>query len=244
TVVMMAGPCAVEDEEQMEQAAIGIKKAGATILRGGAFKPRTTPYAFQGLGRDGIKMLAAAADRHGLVSISEVMDVRDVEFTAKLIDILQIGARNMQNFDLLKEVGKTKKPVMLKRGPSATIKEFLLAAEYIMSTGNQHVILCERGIRTFEDMTRNTLAIATVPVVKELSHLPIIVDPSHGTGKPSLIAPMARAAVAAGADGVMIEVHPNPSVAKCDADQALNIKQLQEIMESLGPIAKAVGRTM
>ncbi|MBI4994345.1 3-deoxy-7-phosphoheptulonate synthase [Candidatus Peregrinibacteria bacterium] len=242
TVVMMAGPCAIENEEQLDIAASAVAQAGATILRGGAFKPRTTPYSFQGLGRKGVTMLEAAAKKYGLVSISEVMDVRDVDFMANHIDILQIGARNMQNFDLLKEVGKSKKPVMLKRGLSATIKEFLLAAEYILAQGNQDVILCERGIRTFEDETRNTLCIATVPIVKDISHLPIIVDPSHGTGKPSLIAPMARASIAAGADGVMVEVHPNPHSAKCDADQALTVDGFKKLIEELKPIVEVVCR--
>lgn len=243
-VVVMAGPCSVESEEQMEAAAKGVKKAGATILRGGAFKPRTTPYSFQGLGRKGILILEKTAKKHGLVSISEVMDVRDVDYIGNHIDILQIGARNMQNFDLLKEVGRSKKPIMLKRGLSATIKEFLLAAEYILAQGNQNVILCERGIRTFEDETRNTLCIATVPIVKELSHLPIIVDPSHGTGKPSLIPPMARAAIAAGADGIMIEVHPNPDVALCDADQALTLEDFQNLMEEIKPIVAAMKKSL
>lgn len=243
-VVVMAGPCSVEDEEQIEAAAIGVKKLGSTILRGGAFKPRTTPYSFQGLGRSGVLMLEAAAKRHDLVSISEVMDVRDVEFMAEHLDILQIGARNMQNFDLLKEVGKINKPILLKRGMSATIKEFLLAAEYILLQGNQNVILCERGIRTFEDVVRNTLCIATVPIVKQLSHLPIIVDPSHGTGKPNLIPPMARAAIAAGADGIIVEVHPDPSVALSDADQALNLKDFESLMDDVRPIVMAMKRTI
>lgn len=244
TVVVMAGPCSVENEEQIDEAAKGVKDAGATILRGGAFKPRTTPYSFQGLGRKGVLMLERAAKKYGLVSISEVMDVRDVEYMENHTDILQIGARNMQNFDLLKEVGRAKKPVMLKRGMSATIKEFLLAAEYILSQGNQHVILCERGIRTFEDETRNTLCLATVPVVKELSHLPIIVDPSHGTGKPSLIPPMARAAIAAGADGIMVEVHPNPGVALSDADQALDLSDFRNLMEEIRPIVLAMKKSL
>lgn len=243
-VVIMAGPCSVENEEQIISAAKLVKEAGATILRGGAFKPRTTPYSFQGLGRKGVLLLEKAAKAFNLVTISEVMDVRDVEYMENHIDILQIGARNMQNFDLLKEVGKSKKPVMLKRGMSATIKEFLLAAEYILSNGNQNVILCERGIRTFEDETRNTLCIATVPIVKELSHLPIIVDPSHGTGKPSLIPPMARAAIAAGADGIMVEVHPNPESALSDADQALNLEDFRHLMESIKPIVEAIGRKL
>lgn len=243
-VVIMAGPCAVETEAQMEEAATAAKKAGVTILRGGAFKPRTGPYSFQGLGREGILILERIAVTHGIPTISEVMDVRDVEFVAQHIDILQIGARNMQNFDLLKEVGKTKRPVMLKRGMCATIKEFLLAAEYILMQGNPNVILCERGIRTFEDETRNTLCIATVPIVKSLSHLPIIVDPSHGTGKPQLIGPMARAAVAAGADGIMIEAHPKPDEARCDSDQALTMEQLASLIKELRPIAKAIGRKL
>lgn len=243
-IVVMAGPCSIEDEEQMDIAARGVKSAGATILRGGAFKPRTTPYSFQGHGRAAVKMLETAARHHGLVSISEVMDVRDVEFMAEHIDILQIGARNMQNFDLLKEVGKINKPVLLKRGLAATIKEFLLAAEYILLQGNHNVILCERGIRTFEDETRNTLCIATVPIVKQLSHLPIIVDPSHGTGKPALIPPMTRAAIAAGADGVIIEVHPNPSVALSDADQALNVDDFNALMADITPIMTAMKRSL
>lgn len=244
TVVVMAGPCSVENADQIDAAAKGVKALGATILRGGAFKPRTTPYSFQGLGREGVLLLEHAANRCGLVSISEVMDVRDVDFMSQHIDILQIGARNMQNFDLLKEVGQCKRAVMLKRGLSATIKEFLLAAEYILSNGNHNVILCERGIRTFEDETRNTLCIATVPIVKELSHLPIIVDPSHGTGKPALIPPMARAAIAAGADGIMVEVHPNPDASMCDADQALNLDAFEKLMTDIAPIVSAVGRSL
>lgn len=244
TVVVMAGPCSIETDELMDEAAIAIKKAGATILRGGAFKPRTTPYSFQGLGRKGILMLETAAKKHGLVSISEVMDVRDVDFVSNHIDILQVGARNMQNFDLLKEVGKSKKPVMLKRGLSATIKEFILAAEYILSQGNQNVILCERGIRTFEDETRNTLCIATVPIVKGISHLPIVVDPSHGTGKVKLIPPMCRASIAAGADGLMVEVHPNPAKALCDADQALSVAEFNDLMKEIKPIVTAMNRKL
>lgn len=243
-VAIMAGPCSVESEEQIDACAAVVKKSGAAILRGGAFKPRTTPYSFQGLGRKGILMLENAAKKYGLATISEVMDIRDIDFTALHIDILQIGARNMQNFDLLKEIGKSKKPVMLKRGMSATIKEFLLAAEYILSQGNQNVILCERGIRTFEDETRNTLCIATVPIVKKLSHLPIIVDPSHGTGKLELIMPMSRAAIAAGADGIMVEIHPEPAKALSDADQALNFTQFDDLMKKLVPIAEAVGKTI
>lgn len=241
-IAVMAGPCAVENEEQMDIIAKAMSESGVKILRGGAFKPRTTPYSFQGLGRKGVHMLEKAAKKHNLATISEVMDVRDVEFMSRHVDILQIGTRNMQNFDLLKEVGKNPKPVLLKRGMSATIKEFVLAAEYILSQGNQNVILCERGIRTFEDETRNTLCIATVPIVKELTHLPIIVDPSHGTGKKYLIGPMSKAAIAAGADGVLIDVHPNPEQALCDADQAIQISEFNKIMEELIPVASAVGR--
>ncbi|PJC36920.1 3-deoxy-7-phosphoheptulonate synthase [Candidatus Peregrinibacteria bacterium CG_4_9_14_0_2_um_filter_53_11] len=244
TIAMMAGPCSVENEDQIEESTRGVKALGANILRGGAFKPRTGPYAFQGLGREGIDLLSAAGKRHDMVTVSEIMDVRDVEFTASKIDILQIGARNMQNFDLLKEVGRLQNPILLKRGMSATIKEFLLAAEYILAQGNPNVILCERGIRTFEDETRNTLCIATVPIVKELSHLPIIVDPSHGTGKVQLIPPMAKAAIAAGADGIMVEVHPNPDVALSDADQALDLERFGALMNELGPITHAVNRTL
>ncbi|MBP9717825.1 3-deoxy-7-phosphoheptulonate synthase [Candidatus Gracilibacteria bacterium] len=244
TIAVMAGPCSVENEEQMDMAARGAKAAGSMILRGGAFKPRTAPYAFQGHGRPAVLMLEKAAKAHGMVSVSEIMDVRDVDFMAQHIDMLQIGARNMQNFDLLKEVGKANKPVLLKRGLSATIKEFLLAAEYILAQGNQNVVLCERGIRTFEDETRNTLCIATVPIINELSHLPIIVDPSHGTGKPKLIPPMSRAAIAAGADGIMIEVHPNPAVAMSDADQALNLEQFEALMDDIRPIVVAMKKKM
>lgn len=243
-VIIMAGPCAVESEGQIEEAAAGLKKAGAHIMRAGGFKPRTSPHSFQGLGRKGVLMLEKAAKEHGLPTVSEIMDVRDVDFMCNHVDMLQIGARNMQNYDLLKEIGRTKKPVLLKRSMSATIKELLLAAEYILANGNQNVVLCERGIRTFEDDTRNTLALATVPIVKELSHLPIIVDPSHGTGKPSLILPMAKAAVAAGADGIMIEVHPHPDQAQSDADQALNFEQFARVMEELSKIANAVNRSL
>lgn len=244
TVVVMAGPCSVESEDQMEKAAAAVKKAGATIMRGGAFKPRTGPYAFEGLGEEGLKIMRKVCDKHDLVMVTEVLDPRDVDLVLKYTDILQIGARNMQNFNLLKEVGKIRKPVLLKRGMSATIEEFLLAAEYIMSRGNHEVILCERGIRTFEQDTRNTLALATVPIVKDLSHLPIIVDPSHGTGRKNLIAPMSRAAIACGADGLMIEVHPNPSEAKSDADQSLNCEEFKKLMIGLAGIIEAVERKL
>jgi 3-deoxy-7-phosphoheptulonate synthase len=243
-IAFMAGPCSVENEDQMEKAAAGVKKLGAHMLRGGAFKPRSSPHAFQGMGRDGVKLLSAAGKHHNIPTVSEIMDVREIDFMAEHIDMLQIGARNMQNFDLLKEVGKTQKPVLLKRGMSATIKEWLLAAEYILSNGNNNVVLCERGIRTFEEATRNTLAIAAVPLIHELSHLPIIVDPSHGTGMPSLMSPMTRAALAAGADGIMLEVHPNPEVALCDADQALTFDQFGDIVEDAKAIIAAVNRTM
>jgi len=243
-IAMMAGPCAVESETQMEISAIAIKKAGAEIMRGGAYKPRTSPYSFEGLGPEGLKLLSETAKRHGLKTITEVMDIRDIGIIDKHTDIFQIGTRNMQNFNLLKEVGKTKKPVLLKRGMSSTVKEFLLAAEHIMINGNSKVILCERGIRTFETETRNTLALATVPLIKDLSHLPIVVDPSHSTGKPSLVGPMTKAAVACGVDGILIDVHPNPEEALCDGDQAIKPEAFASLMEELKPIAKAVGRTL
>jgi len=243
-IAMMAGPCAVENEAQMETAAKAVKKAGAEIMRGGAFKPRTSPYSFEGLGTDGLKLLSQTAKRHGLKTVTEVLDIRDIGTVDKYADIFQIGARNMQNFNLLKEVGKTKKPVLLKRGMSSTVKEFLLAAEHIMTNGNSNVILCERGIRTFETETRNTLALATVPLIKELSHLPIVVDPSHSTGKPSLVAPMTKAAIAAGADGILVDVHPNPEEALCDGDQAIRPEAFEKLMIELKPIAEAVGRNL
>jgi len=213
TLTVIAGPCAVESEEQILTVAEAVKEAGATMLRGGAFKPRTSPYSFQGLAEEGLKLLAMARERTGLPVVTEVMNPQDVELVASYADVLQIGARNMQNFPLLREVGRTNKPVLLKRGLAATIEEWLMAAEYIMSAGNHNVILCERGIRTFETATRNTLDLNAVPVVKHLSHLPIIVDPSHGTGKWPYVIPMARAAVAAGADGLIVEVHPRPEEA-------------------------------
>jgi 3-deoxy-7-phosphoheptulonate synthase len=243
-ITIMTGPCTVETKEQMHLAAKAVKKAGATILRGGAFKPRTGPYSFQGLGLEGLKLLKEAADAHDLAIVTEVMDTRDVLLVAEYSDILQIGARNMQNFNLLKEVGRIQKPVLLKRGMSNTIKEFLLAAEYIMSEGNHNVILCERGIRTFETETRNTLDINAIPVVKELSHLPIIVDPSHSTGKRNLVPAVSRAAIAAGADGLIIEMHPNPEEALCDGDQSITPDILDDMMIQLGKIAVAVGRKL
>lgn len=243
-IAMMAGPCAVESEAQMESATKAVKEAGAQILRGGAYKPRTSPYSFEGLGSDGLELLSSTAKRHGMKVITEVVDVRDIEIVSQHADILQIGTRNMSNFNLLKEVGKTDKPVLLKRGMSATIKELLLAADHIMTNGNSQVMLCERGIRTFETETRNTLALATVPLVKELSHLPIIVDPSHSTGKPSLVGPVTKAAIAAGADGILIDVHPNPAEALCDGDQAIKPDHFMNIMKELAPIATAVNREL
>ncbi|MBW2979963.1 3-deoxy-7-phosphoheptulonate synthase [Candidatus Woesearchaeota archaeon] len=243
-LTVMAGPCAVENEEQIINAAISIKKSGGHILRGGAFKPRTSPYAFQGLGEKGLKYLAKARKKTKLPIITEVMDTKDVPLVAKYADILQVGARNMQNFNLLKAVGRTNKPVMLKRGLSATLKEFLMCAEYIMSEGNHKVILCERGIRTFCTYTRNTLDLNIVPVIKKLTHLPILVDPSHGTGKYDLVIPMSKAAIAAGADGLMIEMHPKPEEAVSDGDQSLKPKHFTDLMKELKPMAKAVRRTI
>lgn len=243
-LVVMAGPCAVESEEQIMESAKAVKKAGAHILRGGAFKPRTSPYSFQGMGEEGLKLLAKARELTGLPVITEVMDTSQVPLVADYADILQVGTRNMQNFDLLRAVGKINKPVMLKRGLSATLKEFLMAAEYIMSEGNHNVILCERGIRTFCTHTRNTLDLNIVPVLKKETHLPVIVDTSHGTGKYSLVNPMSKAAIACGADGLMIEVHPNPEEATSDGDQSLTPKSFSKLMEELGPVAKAVGRKL
>ena len=241
-VVIMAGPCSVENEEMIIETAKAVKEAGAHILRGGAFKPRTSPYSFQGLGETGLKYLAKAREITGLPVITEVMDTRDIDLVVKYADILQIGARNMQNFVLLKEVGKTKKPIFLKRGPSATMQELLMSAEYIMSEGNKNVILCERGIKTMENYTRNTLDLSLIPVVKKESHLPIIADPSHGTGLWRLVAPMSRAAIAAGADGLMIEVHPDPSSAKSDGQQSLTFESFKKLMSEVKSIAEIVGR--
>jgi 3-deoxy-7-phosphoheptulonate synthase len=243
-VVVMAGPCTVESQEQVEAAAEAVRKAGVKIMRGGAFKPRTSPHSFQGMGEQGLKLLHAAARRQGMYVVSEVMDHTQIPMFLEYADILQVGARNMQNFNLLKELGKIQKPVLLKRGMSATIEELLLAAEYIMTGGNHAVILCERGIRTFESSTRNTLDLSAIPVVKKLSHLPIIVDPSHGTGRRDKVAPMARAAVAAGADGLLIEVHPDPDKALCDGAQSLLPEQFGHLMGELQLIASAVGRSV
>lgn len=241
-LAVMAGPCSVENEKLLIDIARKVKKAGATVLRGGAFKPRTSPYAFQGLGERGLKFLANARKETGLRVVTELMDVRDTELVCKYTDIIQIGARNMQNFNLLREVGKTRKPVLLKRGMSNTIKEFLMSAEYVLSEGNFNVILCERGIRTFEDSTRFTLDVNAVPVVKSLSHLPIIIDPSHATGRWGLVGPAAKAAVAAGADGLIIEVHPNPEEAMSDGEQSLYPENFAALMTELRKVAKAVDR--
>ncbi len=241
---VMAGPCAVEKQELLTQIAQEVKSAGATILRGGAYKPRTSPYSFQGLEEQGLDFLMEARKKTGLPIVTEVVDPRDVGLVAEKADILQIGARNMQNFRLLTEVGGYDKPVLLKRGLSATIKEFLLSAEYIMARGNHKVILCERGIRTFETATRNTLDLSAVPVIKSLSHLPIIVDPSHATGKWELVASMARASVAAGADGVMIEVHANPEEALCDGEESMKPEKFRALMGELKKIAHAIGREL
>ncbi len=240
---LIAGPCSVENWETLIQTARLVKASGANLLRGGAFKPRTSPYAFQGLGEEGLKLLVRAREETGLPIVTEVMNVSQVNLVAKYADLLQIGARNMQNFDLLKAVGDTKKPVLLKRGLSATIKEWLMSAEYICSRGNYNVILCERGIRTFETYTRNTLDLAAVPSVKELSHLPVVVDPSHATGRRSLVAIMSRAALASGADGLSIEVHPRPEEALSDGDQSLLPEEFTRLVEMLKPLAPICGQS-
>ena len=241
-IVVMAGPCAVESEQQLFETANAVKAAGANILRGGAFKPSTSPYQFRGLGEPGLALLARVKKEVGLPVITEVMSTGDVEMVAGYADILQIGARNMQNFSLLEEVAKTGKPVMLKRGLSATVQEWLLAAEYILAQGNGQLILCERGIRTFETYTRNTMDISVIPIIEKVSHLPIIADPSHGTGKWYLVIPMALAAVAAGADGIMVEVHPHPDLALKDGAQSLTFANFQQLMSQIEYVAKAVGR--
>jgi len=241
-VIVAAGPCAVESRDQIMRVAEIVKFSGAKILRGGAFKPRTSPYSFQGLGEEGLKLLREAGDRFGLAVITEVIDVSLVEVVSKYADILQVGARNMQNFMLLRELGKLRKPVMLKRGMSATIEEWLMASEYILSGGNHEVILCERGIRTFENYTRNTLDISAVPIIHKLSHLPVFTDPSHGTGRRAKVIPMARASVAAGADGIIVEVHHDPDHALSDGPQSLYPEQFESMMKELRIIAKAVGR--
>ena len=243
TVVTMAGPCSVESEGQIQSAAEIVSRAGAKVIRGGAFKPRSSPYSFQGLGEQGLKLLRAAGDAHGLLVVSEVMDQTQIPMMNDYVDIFQVGARNMQNFNLLKELGKVKKPVLLKRGIAATIEELLLSAEYLLSGGNYDVILCERGIRTFENYTRNTMDISAIPIVKKLSHLPIIADPSHGTGRRDHVLPMARAAVAAGADGLIVEVHHDPDKAVSDGAQTLKPEQFTDLMQQVRMIATAVGRT-
>jgi len=241
-VVVMAGPCSVESREQLFSTAEAVSQVGARVLRGGAFKPRSSPYAFQGMGEQGLKLLREAGEKYGLLVISEVMEISQIELMAPYVDIYQVGARNMQNFNLLRELGHARKPVMLKRGISATVEEWLLSAEYILSGGNYDVILCERGIRTFETYTRNTMDISAIPVVKKLSHLPVAADPSHGTGLRDKVAPMARAAVAAGADAALIEVHCNPDKALSDGAQSLFPMQFAELMAQLRIIAPAVGR--
>jgi len=241
-IVVMAGPCAVESLEQLREAAAAVKACGAKFLRGGAFKPRTSPYDFQGLGEQGLKLLRTVADEFNLRVVTEIVDKDDIELFCKYADILQVGARNMQNFQMLKALGKCSKPILLKRGLSATISEWLNAAEYIMSGGNEQVIFCERGIRTYETFTRNTLDLSAVAAVKELSHLPIVVDPSHGTGRWKMVAPMARAAIAAGADGLIIEVHPHPEKAFSDGDQSLTPEDFKKLMSNLDGIAKVMER--
>jgi 3-deoxy-7-phosphoheptulonate synthase len=241
-IVIIAGPCAVESREQLFETARAVKTYGAGILRGGAFKPRSSPYSFQGLGEEGLKLLAEVRTETGLPVVTEVMDTRQVELVASYADMLQVGSRNMQNFPLLKEVGMSKKPILLKRGMMATIEEFLLAAEYILSQGNDRIVLCERGIRTFETSTRNTLDLSAVPMLKRLTHLPVIVDPSHGTGIRWLVPPMAKAALAAGADGLIMEVHFKPEEALCDGYQSLSLQEFSELMIELRKISIAIGR--
>jgi len=243
-IAVIAGPCSVESREQMMEAAHAVKAAGATMLRGGAFKPRTLPYSFQGLGEEGLRILAEAREETGLPVVTEAMATEEVGVVEEYADVLQIGARNMQNYPLLKRVGKAGKPILLKRGMGSTIEELLGAAEYILHGGNPDVILCERGIRTFQTITRFTLDITAVPLLKEVSHLPVVVDPSHGTGHRELVAPMARAAVAAGADGLLIEVHPNPDEAKSDGAQSLRPEGFSSLMRELSPVARAVARSL
>jgi 3-deoxy-7-phosphoheptulonate synthase len=243
-VVVMAGPCSVESREQIFETAKHVAAAGARLLRGGAFKPRSSPYSFQGLGQEGLKLLREAADESGLLVISEVMEISQIPLMEPYVDVLQVGARNMQNFNLLRELGKLRRPVLLKRGIAATLEELLLSAEYIMAGGNYEVILCERGIRTFETYTRNTMDISAIPIIHKLSHLPMTADPSHGTGRRDKVAPMARAAVAAGADALLIEVHDDPDKALSDGAQSLFPQQFQRLMDELRMIAPAVGRSI
>jgi 3-deoxy-7-phosphoheptulonate synthase len=243
-ITVIAGPCSVENREMLVQTANAVRKAGATMLRGGAFKPRTSPYAFQGLGSDALRLLAEVRSETGLPVVTEVMDARQIDLIAEHADMLQVGARNMQNFSLLAELGRVRRPVLLKRGLSATIKELLMAAEYIMANGNHDVVLCERGIRTYETATRNTLDVAAIPVLKRESHLPVIVDPSHAGGDASLVAPLAFASIAAGADGLIVEVHPDPECALSDGDQSLAPTAFEQLMQQLGAFVTAAGRTM
>jgi 3-deoxy-7-phosphoheptulonate synthase len=243
-VIVMAGPCSAENEAQVNATAAAVKRAGAKVLRGGAFKPRSSPYSFQGLGEEGLRLLRAGANTHDLKLVTEVMDISQIEVIDRYADIFQVGARNMQNFTLLRELGRTRKPVLLKRGISATMEEWLLSAEYVLAGGNTQVILCERGIRTFETYTRNTLDISAIPIIKQLSHLPVFVDPSHGTGRRDKVAPMARAAVAAGADGLLIEVHCDPDHAMSDGAQSLFPGQFDRLMAELRIIAPAIGRSI
>lgn len=239
---VIAGPCSVETQEQISLTAKSVKECGALMMRGGAFKPRTSPYSFQGLGEAGLDILVKAREETGLPIVTEVLDPRDIDIIAEKADVLQIGARNMQNFLLLTEAGKTGRPVLLKKSFGTTVEELLMAAEYIVKTGNEKVILCERGIRTFESATRNTLDISAIPLLKQLSHLPVIVDPSHATGRRELIEPISMAAIAAGAHGVIIEVHPNPEQALCDGPQSITIEQFQDLMKKIMPLAKFMGR--
>ncbi len=243
-IAVVAGPCSVETEEQLMETAVSVKAAGAVLLRGGAYKPRTSPYAFQGLGEEGLKLLAKAREKTGLGIVTEVMESAEVELVADYADLLQVGARNMQNTKLLRTISKVNKPVLLKRNFAATLNEFLMSAEYLLAGGNTHVILCERGIRTFVDYTRNTLDLNIVPAIKQLSHLPIIVDPSHGTGRHDLIIPMSRAAIAAGADGLIIEVHPKPSEAFSDGDQSLTPPMFSSLMREVSAISNVMGRPL
>jgi 3-deoxy-7-phosphoheptulonate synthase len=242
-VVTMAGPCSVESEEQIEVCAALVAAQGTPVIRGGAFKPRSSPYSFQGLGEHGLQLMRRAADRHGLLVVSEVMDPVQIPLLLQYSDLLQVGARNMQNFNLLRELGRVRKPILLKRGIAATLEELLLSAEYVMSGGNYEVILCERGIRTFETSTRNTMDISAIPVLKKLTHLPVVADPSHGTGKRDYVLPMARAAVAAGADGLLVEVHPDPDRALSDGAQTLRPEQFAEMIRQVRAVANAIGRT-
>lgn len=243
-VVVIAGPCAIESYEQLLSTALEVQRLGATMLRGGAYKPRTSPYSFRGKGIGGLEMLSQIKALTGLPVVTEVMDARDIDRIGEVADMFQIGSRNMQNYTLLTEVGKTKHPVLLKRGLASTLEEWIYAAEYIMAEGNDQVVLCERGIRTFETYTRNTVDITAIPALKELTHLPVFLDPSHGTGKWSLVSPVALAGVAAGADGLMIEVHPQPELALSDGDQSLNFEHFAELMEKVRPVATAVGREL